>query len=172
MIDGPMMLRMSTFSSPHAGEWLRTNDWKRKTKARRKISRPRRCTIRTAAVVSPIRRAFEPADIATAIPAMNRNSGAPNPPRISELPNACDPAVGDARPAVDDVRLDHDQHGHAAQHVEIRPPARSGRLGHRAMLADCSQPTLPSEMVVVNAMSWRMECQTEQYLSCDRSMAR
>ncbi len=89
-IDGPMMLRMSTFSSAHAGEWLTTNDWNRNTNASTKISRPRRCTALTAARLSPVRRAFDPADIATAIPARKRNSGAPKPPRISDPKKARD----------------------------------------------------------------------------------
>ena len=36
---------------------------------------------------SPMRRAFEPAERASAIPAKSRNSGAPKPPRISDQPN-------------------------------------------------------------------------------------
>ncbi len=72
------------------------------------------------------------------------------------------PPIGLARPAVDEMRLDHQEHGDAAQPVEILTPRSHGsaRVRHRGRYT-------PSETVneVSNWRSWRIECQTEQYLS-------
>ena len=136
-IDGPMMLRMSTFSIVHAGAWLRTKDWKRKTKASRKISRPRRWTARTAARVSPRAPRLRAGRHRDGDAGEKQEQRRAEPAEDQRLAEGARPPVRDARPAVDDVRLDHDEHGDAAQHVEIRPARRPGspRLT-RAMLAD------------------------------------
>ena len=66
------------------------SDWKRKRNASSEdLEAAPLHSARRRRVVAE-RRAFEPADIATATPASNRNSGAPNPPRISDSPNARD----------------------------------------------------------------------------------
>ena len=85
-----------------------------------------------------------------ATPARNRKSGAAKPPRMSELPECARVAVRGTRPRVDDVRLDHDQHGHAAQHVEISPPVAG--VAHSETVKRVSK-----------GMSCRIECHTEQY---------
>ena len=53
------------------------------------------------------------------------------------------------------MSLDHDQHGNAAQPVEVWPPV------HATMVCAVSR-----------TMSSRSECQTEQYLSRDSAIAR
>src|SRR3954466_1289129 len=86
-IDGPMMFRMSIFSSVRGGPHPRIQAWIRNRNARRKIHAPRLMTPTAAAGSSPVRRAFDPADSATDTPARNRNSGAQNPATIIDKAN-------------------------------------------------------------------------------------
>ena len=115
MIDGPMMLRMSTFRSQRGDDQPRIHAWKRKRNASPKISSPRRTTARDAAATSPVRRNFDPADSDT------DNAGEEQKERRAEAAEDHRPgvlarlAIGKTGPAVEDVRLDHDEHGETAQ---------------------------------------------------------
>ena len=66
---------------------------------------------------------------------------------------ASDDSFSDAGPRIECVRLDHDQHGDAAQPIEMQACSRTG-------------------MQWSSVMSSRSECQTEQYLSRDSAIAR
>src|SRR5206468_5368296 len=75
----------------------------------------------------------------------------------------------EARPRVGRVRLDHQQHGDAARPVDVGaspgPSVVARGPGTHAEAGACSR-------VTVNAMSFRIECQTEQYFSRDSAIAR
>ena len=92
------------------------------TRGRRSASRGAGASAATSATVLP-RRSRDAAASASATPARNRNAGAREPAEDDR--HAIGPAVplGTARPGVEGVGLDHDQHGDAAQPVEI---ARAG----------------------------------------------
>src|SRR6188474_1883526 len=64
-MDGPMMLRISTFSRLRGFPHPRIHAWRRKTKARKNIQAPRFMTAAAAACPSPLRRHFELAERTT-----------------------------------------------------------------------------------------------------------
>ena len=119
-IDGPMMLRMSTLNrSVGRCDHPRIQAWSRKRKASAKTSSPRRTTAFAAPLRLPVLRSFDPADNATATPARKRNSVVPPPPMIISTRKAEPSRSGAAGPAVEQVSVDHQQHGDAAQPVEM-----------------------------------------------------
>ena len=83
-------------------------------------------TARHDAAKSPVLRNFDSADSTTAMPARNRNSGAPKPPSIMAYAEQRPRAIGDPGPRIEHVRLDHDQHSHPAHPVEVRVANRPG----------------------------------------------
>jgi hypothetical protein len=89
-MDGPMMLRMSTLRSVRGAPHPSIQACTLKTNARKNTHPPRLITARAAALTSPLRRHFDPAESATDVPARKRNIGAPNPATIIAQSNVQD----------------------------------------------------------------------------------
>ena len=154
IIAMPITLRMSTFRKLMSAPQPSSCDCRRNRNASAKTCSPRSRAI-DAAAAWPTFAARADAAIDKRQPGeeqeqRRRQAGDEDRDHVERAA-----AILGARPRVGDVRADHDDHGDAAQPVEI----------------DLTLQERPRSWCRA-AMSWRSECHTEQYLSRDSWMAR